>query len=127
MKIDGVVYLYRAMNTAENGKMPKLTYSLLTHEYYSARTVGFNRYYTAQQNGARIDAMLRIPRRYDLEQAQSDIVAVLAPFSHTDGSVYRIIQIQQIDDSDNLPATDITLERWEGIDADDIIQSCGCN
>ena len=59
--------------------------------------------------------MARVQRTYELRPASDRIV--LSPFSHEDGRVYRIIQLQQVLDDDGLPVTDLTLERDDGIDA----------
>ena len=50
---------------------------------------------------------------------------VLAPYDHEDKGVYRITQKQDVLDEDNLPATDLTLERSAGIDAGQITGRTG--
>lgn len=95
--------------------MPVLKYTQIWGSYYEDRTVGIQRYYTAMQHDSRVDAMVRVNRTYEVQPAGDRVV--LSPFSHEDGSAYRIIQIQQVLDDDGLPATDLTLERDDRIDA----------
>ena len=67
------------------------------------------------QHDSRVDAMVRVNRTYEVRPADDRVV--LSPFSHADGSAYRIIQLQQVLDDDGLPVTDLTLERDDRIDA----------
>lgn len=62
--------------------------------------------------------VVQIQRTYGL-QAGSDLVT-LSPFDHEDTQPYRIKQIQQVWNAENLPMTDLTLERDDGIDANDL-------
>ena len=91
--------------------------------YYESRTVGVNRYYTAQQFGDRADVLVRVPRTYLIGPAEDRIT--LSPYSHEDGNAYRITQKQDVLDDDGLPATDLTLERDDGLDAERIAGSAG--
>lgn len=91
--------------------------------YYENRTIGVTRYYTAQQHGDRADVMVRVHRTYEIRPAEDKII--LNPYDHEDGNVYRVTQKQDVIDDNGLPATDLTLERDEGIDAGTITGSTG--
>ena len=119
----GTLTAWRGANTAEAGKMPVLSYAQFWGSYYEDRTVGIQRYYTAMQHDSRVDAMVRVQRTYELQPASDRIV--LSPYSHEDGSAYRIIQLQQVLDDDGLPVTDLTLERDDGIDAGQLETGAG--
>lgn len=119
----GTLTAWRGANTAEAGKMPALKYTQIWGSYYEDRTVGIQRYYTAMQHDSRVDAMVRVQRTYELQPASDRIV--LSPYSHEDGSAYRIIQLQQVLDDDGLPVTDLTLERDDGIDAGQLQTGAG--
>ena len=119
----GTLTAWRGTNMAEAGGMPALRYTQIWGSYYEDRTVGIQRYYTAMQHDSRVDAMVRVQRTYELRPASDRIV--LSPYSHEDGSAYRIIQLQQVLDVDGLPVTDLTLERDDGIDAGQLQTGAG--
>ena len=49
-------------------------------------------------------------------------LATLKPYSHEmDGEIFAVYQVQQVEDDDGLPATDVSLERFGGADAGKII------
>ena len=51
---------------------------------------------------------------------------ILEPFGWQDqGGAYKIVQIQQVLDEQDLPVTDLTLERDDGINAGDITGGAG--
>lgn len=116
----GTIKLYRKGNSASAGLMPVDAYTLQVECCYEERTVGVTRYAVGLQNDARIEMIARVPQNYEIKV---DDVAVLFPYSHIDSSVYQIYQIQQLKNEDDLPCTDITLVRYEGIDADEIINN----
>ena len=95
-----------------------MSYQRVWGSYYENRTVGVTRYYTAQQYGDRADIMVRVHRTYAVHPAEDRIV--LNPYDHEDGSAYRVTQKQDVTDDNGLPATDLTLERDEGIDAAEV-------
>lgn len=110
---DGSVKIYKREDITPPGGLPVCTWSVIGEEYYTERTVGYNRLYTAMQNSERIDMLIRIPRRYDVD---TSCTVTLEPFTHVDEDRYRVAQIQQTD-SDGLPFTDLSLERLVDIDA----------
>ena len=119
----GELTVWRGANTAPSGGMPVMVYTQIWGSYYQARTIGVNRYYTAQQHGDRADVMVRVHRTYDVNPATDKVI--LSPYDHKDGNAYRITQKQDVEDDNGLPATDLTLERDEGIDAGAITGSAG--
>ena len=93
-----------------------MQYKTIYQGYYAEKTVGITRWYTGQQHGDRPDIVVQIQRTYGLK-AGTDRVT-LAPFTCQDTGSYKIDQIQQVVTNENLPMTDLTLERDDGIDAD---------
>lgn len=104
---DGVVSIYSVGNIAEPGNMPKegliLKVGLLRYE---ERTVGMGRFWSAMQNQARIDMVLRAPR---IRSVSTQDIAI-----PNDGKQYEIKQVQYPPDVEP-PVMDLSLER---IDAD---------
>lgn len=120
----GVLTVWNGANAAPPGSMPVMKYKKVWSSYYQNRTVGITRHYTAQQYGDRVDALVRVHRIYEINPAEDKII--LHPYDHLDGNAYRITQKQDVVDEDNLPASDLTLERDEGIDAGTIEKSAVC-
>lgn len=99
-------------------------YTQIWGSYYEDRTVGVQRWYTAQQHGDRPDMVVRVQRTWELKTGTDRVI--LSPFAWQDsGGAYKIVQIQQITSEENLPMTDLTLERDDGIDAGDITGGAG--
>ena len=120
----GILTVWRGTNTAPAGGMPLMKYEKIWGSYYGDMTIGVTRWYTAQQHGDRPDYLVRVQRVYTLKTGTDKII--LQPFGWQDnGGAYRIVQIQQVMDDDDLPATDLTLERDDGIDVGDITGSAG--
>lgn len=123
MRLDsGELTVWRGENISPPGGMPKMQYKQIWGSCYEDRTIGVTRYYTAQQHGDRADLLVRVNRTYEIKPAQDRVT--IAPYSHKDDGVYRITQKQDVLD-DGLPACDLTLERDDGIDAQEIIASAG--
>ena len=121
----GELTVWRGANTAPSGGMPVMAYTQIWGSYYQDRTVGVQRWYTAQQHGDRPDMVVRVQRTWALSPAADRVT--LAPFGWRDGSpgAYKIVQVQQTTDDDGLPVTDLTLERDDGIDAGKIAAGAG--
>ena len=119
----GELTVWRGVNTSPPGGMPVLTYQQVWGSYYENRTIGVTRYYTAQQYGDRADVMVRVHRTYLISPAEDRII--LNPYDHEDGNAYRVTQKQDVLDDNGLPATDLTLEMDEGIDAATITGGAG--
>lgn len=112
----GVLTIWRGENISPSGNKPQMQYTKVSEEYYEQKTVGITRWYTAQQHGDRPDIVVQIHRRYDISTAYDRVT--LSPYAYNDSGSYKINQIQQIIDPENLPMTMLTLERDDGIDAD---------
>ena len=119
----GELNVWRGTNTAPAGGMPVMTYQQVWASYYENRTIGVSRYYTAQQHGDRADILVRVHRTYEVDPATDKVT--LDPYDHMDGNAYRVTQKQDVEDENGLPATDLTLERDEGIDAGTLKGSAG--
>lgn len=117
----GELTVWRGTNTSPPGSMPVMSYTQVWGSYYQDRTIGVTRYYTAQQYGDRADVMVRVQRTYEISPAEDRVI--LSPYDHQDGNAYRVTQKQDVLDDDGLPATDLTLERDDGIDAEKITAS----
>lgn len=96
---DGVVNIYSLGNSAEKGDMPKDGLTFKVNLRYRERTVGINRFWTAQQAQAKIDLLLRVQERRDITAKDVAIIGDLQ---------YKIVQVQHIED---LPVMDLSLER----------------
>lgn len=101
---DGIVNIYCVENIAEPGNMPKDGLVLkIENLRYTERTVGMSRYWTALQNQAQIEQMIRVPR---INSVSVHDVAIL------NGHQYDIVQVQYIQDT--VPACmDLSLQRLE--------------
>ena len=110
----GVLTVWRGNNSSPPGSMPSLNYTQLYQGYYGEKAVGITRWYTAQQHSDRPDIVVQIQRTYGIKVG-SDI-ATISPFTHEETGAYKIVQIQQVWNAENLPMTDLTLERDDGID-----------
>lgn len=115
----GEVKFFRKSNAAEPGRMPVAEYTQIMETCYSERTIGSYRYAQAKQFDVQLEGLIRIPRTYALKAGDA---ATLKPYSHEmDGEIFAVYQVQQVEDDDGLPATDVSLERFGGADAGKII------
>lgn len=120
----GILTVWRGENISPPGGMPDMRYKQIWGSYYEDRTIGVQRWYTAQQHGDRPDFLVRVPRTWDISTGTDRVI--LSPFGWQDkGGAYKITQIQQVLDDAELPMTDLTLERDDGIDAGTIKRSVG--
>ena len=120
----GTLTVWRGANVSPPGGKPVMQYSQVWGSYYQDRTVGIQRWYTAQQHGDRPDMVVRVQRTWALKTGTDRVI--LSPFAWQDsGGAYKIVQIQQITSEENLPMTDLTRERDDGIDAGDIAGGAG--
>lgn len=89
-------------NTAKPGEMPVEKLVEVEKDYYSERTVGYNRYYAALGANQNISAMVRIFGAAIPDGAQFVVLE--------DGRQYRISYMQKIVEKD---CVDLTLARLE--------------
>ena len=99
---DGVAKIYSVGDISSQGDMPKEGLTLKAEFRYSERTVGMGRFWSAQQAQAKIDLLLRVPKRREISPQD-----VAVP---NDGHQYRIMQIQY---PEGLDVMDLSLERIE--------------
>lgn len=87
---DGIAKVYAVTNIAEKGDRPIEGLRLKYRLCYQYKTVGAKRFVEAQQVFMQVDEMIAVPQRRSISTA--DIVIL--------GDVqYRIVQVQQIDDT----------------------------
>lgn len=98
---DGIVKVYDLTNTAAAGEMPKEGLSIKHTLRYKERTVGLNRYWTAQQANVKVKYVLRCPL---IRWVSAQDIAI-----PNDGKQYRIVQVQYPEDIEP-PIMDLTLE-----------------
>ena len=111
----GTAIIYAGRNTAEKGEKPRVVYDQeFARSYYGNRTVGLNRFYKAKSFDERADILIRVDRNAGITTKHK---CCLEPNEDlgTKG-LYKILMVQQVTDEDGLPATDLTLERIEGIE-----------
>ena len=87
---DGIVELFKVVNTANQGDSINETLSPLCVARFDARTVGIKRQYEAMQYQIEIKSVLQIPMNRNI--TTKDIAVV-------NGLKYRIVQVQHIKDT----------------------------
>lgn len=119
MKDAGIITIYTLTNTADAGDMPKdrLTAAtdssgnVLTYQF-EEKVVGYGRQYEAKGVNERVDMLVRIWRA----PVRIGMYAVLTQYEgqeDPDGDQYRIDNVQNLLDDDNLKVTDLTLYRLD--------------
>lgn len=121
MNLDrGIVTIYRQTNTAKPGELPFYSWTEVFSSYYGERTVGVNRYYTALSHDDQVDMLIEIAPVLSLstnDRAGIDRAYFgLDPVEGDQNLYFRIVQIQQTEGDDYLPATLLSLERIEGLE-----------
>lgn len=117
----GIMTVYRQQNAALPGEMPQYTWTQLWQSFYGEKTVGVNRYYTAMAHDDQTDMLIEVQRNRNVSTA-TDRVGIdrqylgLEPVAGDNNIYFRITQIQQVDDEDGLPMTDLALERVDGLE-----------
>lgn len=117
----GIVTIYRQTNVAKPGGMPKYEWDVICQSYYGEKTVGVNRYYTAKAHDDQTDMLIEIQRNKDISPA-TDRAGIdrkylgMDPVDGDNNVYFRITQIQQVLDEDDLPMTDLALERIDGLE-----------
>ena len=111
----GIATILRGRNTAENGEMPHIVYDEeVFRSYYAEKTVGFQRFYTAQSNGSQADLLIEIQRCGAVRP--SDVCRLQSFYDSGISGDYVVVQPQQVTNANGLPATDLTLQRIEPIE-----------
>lgn len=101
---DGIVNIYSVGNIAAPGNMPKDGLTIkISNLRYEERIVGMSRYWTALQDNARIEQLIRVPRINSI--TVHDVVILT-------GQQYDIKQVQYAQEVEP-PCMDLSLERLE--------------
>lgn len=100
---DGILSIYKTVNTAEVGMKPKLELELKDRHYFGFDNIGITRYYTALQANQQISSVVNIPDWGD--------ISVLDICVLEDGQQYKIAMRQPTMDEDGLRITKLSLER----------------
>lgn len=112
----GIVKIRRGKNTAPAGAKPVYVYEDYFESYYGEKLVGINRYWAAKTHDDQADFLIEIQRNGGIRTSD---ICYLEPFMDAPArGMYKIIQVQHVFDEDNLPVTDLTLERIDGVDPD---------
>lgn len=109
----GVISIKRVTSNANAGGLPSEVYEEVFKSCYGEKTVGINRYFTAKAADVQIDMLIEVQRFRALTTDVVDLTSMTEP--ELNGR-YAIIQVQQIDDEDGLPVTDLSLNKIEGVD-----------
>lgn len=111
----GIATIWKPVDVSEPGGMPKVRYTeKYFQSYYGEKTVGINRYWTAQAHDSRADILIEIQRNAGI--STNDRCQLTPFFDSAEAAYYKIVQCQHVLDEDNLPMTDLTLERIDDID-----------
>lgn len=99
----GVLTVCSRSNITRPGKMPAEKLTKKSEHWYGERTVGYGRYFAAQQANEQVDILVRIWHDRDIRSTDYCVLE--------DGEQYRIVQVQHAVDEDGLRVTDLSLER----------------
>lgn len=102
---DGIVKFYNLENTAEKGDKPHNQLVFVTAEYFSEKTVGVQRFFTAMANKVRIDKVIDVQKNTGIIPNQ---IAV-----DESGNQFEVIMVQLVKDENNLNQCRISLSRLE--------------
>lgn len=101
----GIAHFYTLTNVATSGNMPSYSLTEVAHEYYKARTVGYNRLYRAMGRNVQIDALIRF---WENNNITANMVCVL-----DGGEQFRINSVSLVTDDNGLRCMEASLERIE--------------
>lgn len=99
---DGVVKICTVTDTASPGRKPVGTLTERQNLHYEEMKLGIKRYYTAMQNNAQVERVIRVPKAGPISNQD---VAVTE-----DGTAYAIEMVQVVEDI-YPPCLDLTLKR----------------
>lgn len=110
----GIAIIWRGVNIAIPGSMPVVEYTQQYFaSYYGDKTVGVQRYWTAQAHDDRADLLIEIQRNAGISTA--DRCQLQPAYDEAAAGMYKILQVQHTLDKDGQPVTDLTLERTVGL------------
>lgn len=104
MMDSGILDLFAVQNAGERGAHPVRLAVQKASEYFERRIVGLNRYYAARQANVNVELVARIWRNEDI--STQDIARIRG-----ESGTYKIVQVQHTFDDDQMPVTDLSLER----------------
>lgn len=118
MNLDsGIATIWRGRDRAKPGDKPDIVHDTKFFvSYYGNKTVGINRYWTAQAHNDQADLLVQIQRKSGISPA-NDRIQLAPSFDVDDAGFYKILQVQQVQDEDGNPMTDLTLERIENLES----------
>lgn len=112
----GIATIWRGTNTAQPGALPVIKYDQnYFASYYGEKTVGVQRYWTAQAHDDRADLLIEIQRNAGISTA--DRCQLQPAFDAAAAGYYKILQVQHLVDDDGQPVTDLTLERIDSLES----------
>lgn len=100
----GVVTIYSAENVADPGYLPIIELAKKVSLRYEERSLGIQRYYSAQQNQIQVERVIRCPRFFGV--TNQDVAET------ENGCRYRIDMVQAVVDVFP-PCMDLTLAKYE--------------
>lgn len=104
---DGILTIYRATNTAQEGKKPVMQLTEQCRYYYHVEVIGVTRYYQALQANAKVDALVSI-QGWEADIQHNDICVL----DNADGGEqFKVAVIQKWFDDRGLKVRRLTLER----------------
>lgn len=122
---DGIATIRRKVNVAPPGDKPFYEFDDYFVSYYGEKTVGINRYWAAKSHDDQADFLIEIQRNGGIRTAD---ICHIEPFKDIPaGGMYKIIQVQHVLDENQLPMTDITLERIDGVESELLENRTGGN
>lgn len=98
----GTVTVYEKRNTAARGATPVYAFDEKAKDYFEERTVGSTRFFAGRAANARIDRIVRIWRNGSI---------MADDYAKIGDDTYIIRQAQGVLDEDQIPVTDLSLER----------------
>lgn len=100
---DGIVKIYRQIDTARPGYAPKPSTIFVASLAFEEQRVGIQRYYEGKQNQIQVEKVLRVPR--GVEVSNQDVAVVVGTTTQ-----YRIDLVQTVDGV-YPPSLDLTLTK----------------
>ena len=98
----GTVILCSKQNIASRGETPRYALVEKARDYYEARTVGSTRFFAGRAANVRVDLLARVWR---------DETIMADDYAKIGNETYIIRQAQHTIDEDQIPVTDLSLER----------------
>lgn len=98
----GTLLIYNTTDNGERGSFPVVALELKAEECFEKKTVSLTRFYSARQANVNVDMVARIWRNETI--STQDVASI-------DNEYFRIRQVQHATDKDEMPVTDLSLER----------------